>query len=136
MIADRPMHWRQVLAVAICIALNALDGFDVLAISFAAPGIATEWGIDKSMLGIVLSIELIGMAAGSALLGNVADRFGRKPTVVFCLSMMALGMLGASMAVTIPTLALARLITGLGSAACSLRRARWSQRYPTLVVAI
>ena len=114
MIADRPMHWRQVVAVAICIALNALDGFDVLAISFAAPGIATEWGIDKSMLGIVLSIELIGMAAGSALLGNVADRFGRKPTVVFCLSMMTLGMLGASMAVTIPTLALARLITGLG----------------------
>lgn len=114
MIADRPMHWRQVVAVAICIALNALDGFDVLAISFAAPGIAAEWGIDKAMLGIVLSIELIGMAVGSALLGNVADRFGRKPTIVFCLSLMALGMFGASMAVTIPTLALARLLTGLG----------------------
>jgi benzoate transport len=114
MIADRPMHWRQVIAVAVCIALNALDGFDVLAISFAAPGIATEWGIDRAMLGVVLSIELFGMAAGSALLGNVADRFGRKPTVIFCLSMMALGMFGASLAVTIPTLALARLLTGLG----------------------
>jgi MFS family permease len=66
------------------------------------------------MLGVVLSIELFGLAAGSALGGNVADRFGRKPTVIFCLSLMALGMLGASMAVTIPTLALARLLTGLG----------------------
>ncbi len=31
-----PMHRLQILIVALCIALNALDGFDVLAISFAA----------------------------------------------------------------------------------------------------
>lgn len=114
MIADHEMHWRQVLAVAVCVALNGLDGFDVLAISFAAPGIATEWGINRATLGVVLSIELFGMAAGSALLGNVADRFGRKPTILSCLILMSIGMFGASMAHSIPTLAMARLLTGLG----------------------
>lgn len=40
------------------------------------------WGIGRGTLGIVLSMELIGMAAGSVLLGNVADRFGRRPIII------------------------------------------------------
>jgi MFS family permease len=108
------MRWRQVVAVAVCIALNGLDGFDVLAISFASPGIAAEWGINRATLGVVLSVELFGMAAGSVLMGNVADRFGRKPTVIGCLVMMAAGMFGAAHAGTIPMLAAVRLLTGLG----------------------
>lgn len=113
-IAASPMHRRQVLAVATCIALNALDGFDVLAISFSAPGIATEWGITRAVLGVVLSVELIGMAIGSATLGNVADRYGRRPTILGCLCAMAIGMFAASQAHGIPSLAMARLLTGLG----------------------
>ena len=61
---EEPMRAMQITAVAICVLLNALDGFDVLSISFAAPGIASEWGIDRGLLGIVLSMELIGMALG------------------------------------------------------------------------
>lgn len=111
---DQAMRWRQIVAVAVCVALNALDGFDVLAISFASPGIATEWGINRATLGVVLSVELFGMAGGSILMGNVADRFGRKPTVVCCLAMMAGGMLGAAGASGIPMLAAVRSLTGLG----------------------
>jgi len=33
----------------------ALDGFDMLSISFAAPGIAADWHIDRSVLGLVRS---------------------------------------------------------------------------------
>lgn len=113
-IADAPMHWRQVAVVALCIALNALDGFDVLAISFSSPGIAAEWGIDKAALGIVLSMELIGMAAGSVLIGNVADRIGRRPVILTCLFVMMAGMFAASSATGVIWLSVARLITGLG----------------------
>jgi benzoate transport len=113
-ISGSPMHWRQVLVVALCTALNGLDGFDVLAISFAAPGIASEWGITRATLGVVLSIELFGMAIGSAALGNLADRLGRRPTILGCLATMAAGMYAASLAHTIPALAVARLFTGLG----------------------
>jgi hypothetical protein len=59
--------------------LVALDGFDVLAISFASPGIAKEWGIDRASLGIVLSMEIIGMALGSFTLGNVAGPHRAPP---------------------------------------------------------
>src|SRR5215510_9626570 len=80
-IAKEPMAALQVLIVAITIGLNALDGFDVLSISFASPGIAAEWGITRAALGFVLSMELFGMALGSVLLGGVADKIGRRPTV-------------------------------------------------------
>lgn len=48
----RAMTMQQVVAIGLCVLLNALDGFDVLAISFASPGIAGEWGIDRAALGI------------------------------------------------------------------------------------
>lgn len=113
-IAAEPMRLAQIAVVAVCIALNALDGFDVLAISFAAPGIAREWGVDKATLGVVLSMELLGMAAGSVLLGNLADRIGRRPTILACLCVMAIGMFAASHARGVEMLSAIRLFTGLG----------------------
>lgn len=113
-IAAAPMHPLQIAVVALCIALNALDGFDVLAISFAAPGIAAEWGVDKATLGIVLSMELIGMAAGSVLIGNVADRIGRRPTILGCLTVMTAGMFAATVASGVEMLSAIRLLTGIG----------------------
>lgn len=109
-----PMSALQITVVAICVLLNALDGFDVLAISFAAPGIAAEWDINRAALGIVLSMELIGMAAGSVLLGGIADRLGRRPTILACLVIMTAGMYGASLANDVYTLSAIRLATGVG----------------------
>ena len=111
---EAPMGRLQITAIALCVLLNALDGFDVLAISFASPGIAKEWGVDRAALGFVLSMELIGMAVGSVLLGNVADRIGRRPTIIGCLVVMAGGMGAATIAWNVASLSLIRLITGLG----------------------
>lgn len=113
-IADSKMTSFQIIAVAITIGLNALDGFDVLAISFASPGIAEEWGIDRAALGVVLSMELIGMAFGSILLGGVADRIGRRPTIIACLTAMATGMFMTTTTSSIEALSLWRVATGLG----------------------
>lgn len=113
-IAGRPMGRLQVVIVALCIALNAVDGFDVLAISFAAPGIAAEWGIDRATLGVVLSMELLGMAAGSVLIGHLADRIGRRPVILGCLLAMAAGMFLAAFADSVAMLSATRLFTGLG----------------------
>ena len=108
------MRPLQIAIVAVCIALNALDGFDVLAISFASPGIASEWGIDKAKLGIVLSMELLGMAAGSIVIGNIADRIGRRATILSCLTIMMIGMFAATATHNPVQLSAARLFTGLG----------------------
>jgi MFS transporter, AAHS family, vanillate permease len=113
-VATSPMSPLQVAVVAITIALNALDGFDVLSISFASNGIAKEWGIVPGALGIVLSMELIGMAIGSASIGGVADKVGRRPTILGCLVVMATGMVMATTVHTVVGLSVWRVVTGLG----------------------
>jgi benzoate transport len=113
-IDTHPMSVWQIAAVAVTILLNALDGFDVLSISFAAPGIADEWGLKRDVLGWVLSMELIGMAAGSILLGGAADRYGRRPTILACLMAMTLGMYMVAGTSSITELSFWRVVTGLG----------------------
>lgn len=108
------MRVWQWLAICVTVALNAMDGFDVLSISFAAPGIARDWGIDRAALGWVLSTELIGMAVGSVVLGGIADKIGRRPTILGCLLAMTIGMYGAGHAGGVATLLVFRLLTGLG----------------------
>jgi benzoate transport len=104
----------QVIVVAITVMLNAMDGFDILSIAFASNGIAAEWQVTTAALGIVLSMELVGMALGSVLLGGVADRIGRRPTLLGCLLTMAFGMFMATTAASPVQLSIWRIITGLG----------------------
>lgn len=113
-INEADMSRLQIIIVAITIGLNALDGFDVMSISFAAPGIADEWGITRGALGIVLSMELLGMGFGSILLGSAADRFGRRPTIMACLACMTVGMFMVTTTDSILELSFWRIVTGLG----------------------
>ena len=109
-----PMSTLQIVAVAITIGLNALDGFDVLSISFASPGIAAEWHVTLKNLGFILSMELFGMAIGSIAWGALADRIGRRPTVLACLVLMTVGMLMVTTAKSPLELSGWRVLTGLG----------------------
>ena len=113
-IDDNPMGLRQWIIVVLMVLLNALDGFDVLSSAFAAPGITLEWGIPRVELGVVLSAELIGMGFGSVLLGGYADKGGRKPAMLICLVIMAVGMYLAHSASAVLPLTLYRFFTGLG----------------------
>jgi benzoate transport len=113
-IRNEPMTPFQMVAVVVCIALNALDGFDILAITFAAPGITKEWGLGPGALGIVISTGLVGMTIGSLGLAPLADTVGRRPTILLCLILMTIGMLLSATADSIMALIVWRVVTGLG----------------------
>jgi MFS family permease len=109
-----PMKIRQWYVVAICIGILALDGYDVLSIAFAAPGITAEWGLSKATLGIILSLELVGMALGSIAMGALADIRGRRPTMLLGLVILTIGMAVAGSALNAYVLGAARIFTGIG----------------------
>lgn len=108
------MSRLQHFVVAVTVALNALDGFDVMAISFASPGIAAEWNTTTVGLGFILSMELWGMALGSVILGGMADQVGRKPTIMGCLFAMVIGMFMVTTTDSLVVLGIWRIITGVG----------------------
>jgi benzoate transport len=115
MLATAPMSRLQIIVCSVTVMLNALDGFDLLAISFATSGIMTDFKIPPDTgLGLVLSMDLVGMAVGSFLLGGAADYFGRRRAILAFLLVMATGMYLCSLANNVETLAAFRFFTGLG----------------------
>jgi len=115
LLATAPMSSLQIIVCTITVFLNALDGFDLLAISFATPGIMKDFGIEPSVgLGLVLAMDLVGMAVGSFLLGGVADYVGRRKAILSFLVVMSIGMYFCSHADSREHLAAWRFFTGLG----------------------
>ena len=104
----------QVLAVALCVTLNMLDGFDVLVMAFTASEVAREWGLSGARLGVLLSAGLFGMAGGSLFVAPWADRFGRRAVILLCLGVITLGMFGAAFAQSPFQLTVLRVLTGIG----------------------
>lgn len=111
---DEPMRPFQWLAVAVCIVLNLIDGFDVLVMAFTASSVAAEWNLGGAEIGLLLSAGLFGMAAGSLFIAPWADRWGRRPLILACLALSGLGMLASALSQAAWQLALLRGLTGLG----------------------
>ena len=115
LLATSAMSQLQIIVCTVTVFLNALDGFDLLAISFATPGIMKEFGLKASTeLGVVLAADLLGMAVGSFVLGGIADLYGRRRAILIFLVVMAAGMYGCSHAENREWLAAWRFWTGLG----------------------
>ncbi|KAG8149829.1 MFS transporter [Burkholderia catarinensis] len=113
-IDESPMSPFQTMAVTACVVLNMLDGFDVLAMAFAAPHLAAEWKLSGKEIGLLLSAGLAGMGIGSVLIAPLADRVGRRRIILLCLVVISTGMLACAATHSTLQLAAARAYTGLG----------------------
>lgn len=113
-INNTPMSGFQVLAVTVCLAINMLDGYDVLVMSFTAPFVAEEWALSQTVTGWLLSASLIGMALGSLFLAPLADLYGRRRMTLLSLTAVTAGMLVSAAAANYPQLIALRFFTGLG----------------------
>jgi benzoate transport len=111
---EGPMSLFQWFAVAVCVLLNMLDGYDVLVMAFTGKAVSTEWGLNGAQLGLLLSAGLVGMAIGSMLLAPWADRIGRRPMILLCLGIAAVGMILSAVSGSPVQLGLLRVFTGIG----------------------
>lgn len=108
------MSAYQWLIVGICTFLNALDGYDVLAISFSSNQVSEEFSLSGTALGLVMSAALLGMAIGALVLGPVADRIGRRNMTIVALIVNICGLFLSATATSAAQLGIWRVVTGLG----------------------
>ena len=109
--AMSPYQW---LIIGLCVLLNALDGFDVMAMAFTATSVTNDFGLSGTELGLLLSAGLVGMAIGSLVLAPFADVVGRRPMILVSLALAAGGMFLSALANSAVELGLWRVVTGLG----------------------
>jgi len=103
------------LVVLLCAACTLiLDGFDIQAAGFATPALVADLGVERAALGPALAASLVGMAIGAAGIGALGDRWGRRNSLILSTALFGAATLLAATATSVMTLALWRLITGIG----------------------
>ena len=104
----------QMRIMAWCFAVIFMDGFDTQSIGAVAPVLARSLGFDKSALGPVFGVGLFGLMLGCILCGPLADRFGRKKTIIGCTIAFGLVSLFTVTASSLNELLIFRFFTGIG----------------------
>ena len=104
----------QIAVFALCALIVLIDGFDTQAIGYVAPAIVRSWRVSRAALTPVFSAGLFGLMLGALAFGPLADRFGRKPVLIFCTLFFGAMSLLTATASSIPSLVAFRFITGLG----------------------
>ena len=91
-----------------------LFGFDTVVISGAEQRIQALWSLSPAIHGVALGAALYGTVLGSLTGGIPADKFGRKPTLLWVGILYIVSALGSALAWNVEVFILARFIGGVG----------------------
>jgi AAHS family 4-hydroxybenzoate transporter-like MFS transporter len=105
---------RAAGVVALCFAINMIDGLDVTILSYIAPALQRDWSIDSDAMGALFSAGLLGMAVGGIFVAPLADRFGRRALILTALVLMSSGMIASGLVGDLPSLFATRVVVGIG----------------------
>jgi len=91
-----------------------LFGFDTVVISGAEQSIQGLWRLSAGVHGVAMAAALYGTVVGALAGGWPADKFGRKPTLLWVGVLYIVSAVGSALAWNVETFIIARLIGGVG----------------------
>lgn len=109
-----PLERRASASLASLFALRVLGLFLVLPV-FALEASRYPGGANAAQVGLAFGIYGLAQACLQIPFGLAADRWGRKPVIVFGLFLFALGSLWAAVATDLESLLMARALQGSGA---------------------
>ncbi len=104
----------QLKVAILCGLIQMLDGYDLSAIGLAVPSLTKAWSLPPSAFTQAFALSSVGIMVGAMLAGPVADRFGRKPTLLISVALFGLFSLCSAWASSLPMLVALRFFTGIG----------------------
>lgn len=120
-VQDGKINKRFIVLVSFVAALGGLlFGFDTAIISGTIPYITAFFGLNEYWLGWSVSSILIGCAIGAIMAGPLADKYGRKFTLMICAVLFAVSGVGAGLSNQLHWFVIFRLIGGLGVGAAAM----------------
>jgi DHA1 family bicyclomycin/chloramphenicol resistance-like MFS transporter len=80
------------------------------------PSMMTYFGVSESIIGLTISMNLIGFCLAAIIYGPLSDSYGRRKVMLFGNGVLAIGAIMCVLAPTFQILLFARFIQGLGAA--------------------
>ena len=109
-----PLGSVQITVFIMMLIAGVFQGYDNLALAYTATDFAKALGITPAALAVAFSAGLLGLAVGSSLFGQIADRIGRRAAFLGAVSIMGVFILVMPSAKSILVLSTFRFIAGLG----------------------
>ena len=73
-----------------CFFAIAFDGYDIAMYGVSLPWLMEEWSLTAIQAGAIGSYTLIGMMLGALIFSPIADQYGRKKVLGFCIFLFSL----------------------------------------------
>ena len=119
--AEQSIRRNVVLASGVTALGGLLFGYDTGVVSGALLFLKNDFGgLSSFQQELVTSLLLVGAAVGALFAGRLADRIGRRPTVLGTAVVFVLGVMLAAFTPTFPVLLVARVIIGLAVGSASM----------------
>jgi MFS family permease len=90
------------------------DALDFMVLALAIPLLVKGWGISLASAGLISTATIFGAAISGYIWGPLADKFGRKRTLILCLAWFAIFTALCGFANSYVQLAILRFIAGIG----------------------
>jgi AAHS family 4-hydroxybenzoate transporter-like MFS transporter len=105
-------YQKFVLALAsIAFIVDALAN-QVMAISI--PAMIRDWHVLRAAFSPIVALGWVGVAIGTILAGSLADRFGRKPMLLFSIFLFGIATASCALVTDLQGLLVLRMIDGIG----------------------
>ena len=111
----KSFHWIQFL---LGIATFTFDGYDLFVYAAAVPLLLKSFHINLAQAGVIGSYAPIGAAIGALFFGPVADKIGRRRTILICLTIICVGMGLCGISSGPGFFSIFRVLTGFGVGGC------------------
>jgi MFS family permease len=104
----------SIFVLLLCCLAIMFDGYDYMIVSFTLPQISEELYLGEIAAGSLASWSMIGMMVGGFLGGVIADRIGRKKTLVFCVAVYSILTVPIFFVHSYDAFAICRIFSGIG----------------------
>lgn len=103
----------HVSVVALLLLTMMVDGYDIFLVGNVLPAITADLGIDAAAFTIVFVVQQFGLLIGNLIVGPLADRYGRRVTLLGCLVIFGALTFGAISASTVTEFVVWRFVAGI-----------------------
>jgi MFS family permease len=123
--------WRALIA---SVGAWLFEVFDVTLLSLTTPALLADFSTTKAQIGLIATIQAVGMLVGGVAGGAIADRIGRVKALSYATAVYALFTGLAALSPSLGVFALLRLLAGLGmgatwSAGAALLAETWPKEH-------